>query len=392
MTRSTTATYFMQKELARRKQENHLRFLVPVTPCNGVMVKRNGQSLINFCSNDYLGLARHPLLRERAKAFMDRYGAGATASRLVCGTLPCAEAVEEKLARLKGAEAALIFNSGFQANLSLLPALADKKSLILSDRLNHRSIIEGARLCRCALAVFRHNDMAHLEEILHKSRYLDYSRIFIVTESIFSMDGDSSDVKHLVEMARNYGAILVVDEAHATGVAGARGMGLTAGTEVDCCMGTFGKALGSFGAYGTFSKEMRDYLINCCSGFIYSTALPPSVMGAVDAALDLVPEMDRERKQLMEKARDLRAELHRMGWDTGSSATHIIPIIVGSEAETLALAGRLEDAGILAMAIRPPTVEKGRSRIRLALTALHTDQHLNRLIDALDRWKRTKQK
>jgi 8-amino-7-oxononanoate synthase len=157
-------------------------------------------------------------------------------------------------------------------------------------------------------------------------------------------------------------------------------------------MGTFGKALGSFGAYGTFSKEMRDYLINCCSGFIYSTALPPSVMGAVDAALDLVPEMDRERKQLMEKAGDLRAELHRMGWDTGLSATHIIPIIVGSEAETLALAGRLEDAGILAMAIRPPTVEKGRSRIRIALTALHTDQHLNRLIDALDRWKRDKRK
>ncbi len=390
MKKNAPATRFMQEELARRRRENHFRFLLAVTPRDGVMVERNGQPLINFCSNDYLGLARHPLLRERAAKFMDRYGTGATASRLVCGTLPCTEAVEEKLARLKGTEAALIFNSGFQANLSLLPALTDRQSLIISDRLNHRSIIEGARLCRCALAVFRHNDLAHLEEILEKSRGMKYSRIFIVTESVFSMDGDVSDVKRLVEMARAYGAILVVDEAHATGVLGTRGMGLTAGVEVDCCMGTFGKAMGSFGAYGAFSKEMRDYLINCCSGFIYSTALPPAVTGAVDAALDLVPTMDREREQLMEKAGALRTELHRMGWETGQSTSHIIPIIVGDEAETLALSARLENAGILAMAIRPPSVEKGRSRIRLALTALHTDEHINRLVDALNRWKKEK--
>lgn len=379
---------FIREELERRRSGNRFRSLQVLMPGEDAEVTRDGRSLVNFCSNDYLGLTRHPLLRERAAEFMNRYGSGSGSSRLICGTLPCVETVEEKLARLKGTEAALIFNSGFQANLSLLPAMADRDSLVLSDRLNHRSIIEGTRLCRCDIAIFDHGDLDHLGFLLEERHGKGYSRIFIVTESVFSMDGDRSDLAKLAVMTHSSGAVLIVDEAHATGVLGERGMGLAVGNNVDCIVGTFGKALGSFGAYGAFSCEMKEYLVNCCSGLIYSTALPPSVLGAIDAALDLVPTMDGERNRLMEMAEVLRRELRARGWDTGASTTHIIPIIVGGEAETLELAEWLEKSGILALAIRPPTVERGRSRIRLSLSALHRYEHVNRLLDALDRWNK----
>ena len=377
---------FIEKELEERSSRNHLRSLQTVVPISGVEAAVNGRPMINFSSNDYLGLSSHSLLKQRATEFMEQYGVGSTASRLICGTYECFDEVEQKLAELKGSESALLLSSGFQANVSILPALTDRHSLILSDRLNHRSLVEGSLLSRCRVVRFRHNDLDHLRQLLNENRDKGHSRTLIVTESVFSVDGDQCDIDALVEIAGEFEALLIIDEAHATGVFGDRGMGLTCNKKVDLTIGTFGKALGSFGSYVTCSEQMRTYFINCCAGFIYTTALPPSVVGAIDAALDLIPTMENERLDLHQKAERVRSFLHELGWSTGESTTQIIPVIVGDEIQTLALSKWLKGQGILAVAIRPPTVEKGQSRIRLAISTLHTDDHIEQLINAFRKW------
>ena len=374
---------FVEKALRRREETGQRRVLRSLIPIRGSRVMADDEVLMNFCSNDYLGLSKHPLLSERAMEFLERFGAGSTASRLVCGNFACFEEVEKKLALLKGTEAALLFNSGYQANSSLLPALTDRNSLILSDELNHNSIVNGALLSRCRVRCFEHNDLNHLVRLLEENRHENPSRIVIVTETVFSVDGDRSDVDALVDIAEEFDALLVVDEAHATGVLGAHGMGLARGKRVDLAMGTFGKACGSFGAYVACSAAMRDYLINTCSGFIYSTALPPSVAGSIDAALELIPGMDRERLELQSHAQMFRNALREMGWDTGRSTTQIVPVVVGEAREALFLSDRLRKGGILASALRPPTVSPGKSSIRFGLTALHTDQDLEMVVNRL---------
>ncbi len=346
--------------------------------------------MLNFCSNDYLGLSTHPLLQKRSIEFIHKYGAGATASRLICGNYEIFDHVEEKLAALKQVEAALVLASGFQANISVIPALADQDSLILSDSLNHNSLIQGCRLARCKVIVYRHNNVSHLQQLLEENAGRGFSRVFIVTESVFSMDGDKADMGTLVGLAEEFNAFLIVDEAHATGVFGHQGMGLTCGHNVDLVIGTFGKAGGSFGAYLACSGKIRDFMINCCSGLIYSTALPPSVIGAIDAALELIPEMDHERAIVKKNAADLRAELHDMGWQTGQSSTQIIPLIIGKASDALAVSSRLEENGILITAIRPPSVPEGESRVRISLSALHTRSHIDQLVDVLKNCRNTK--
>ncbi|EFK05463.1 8-amino-7-oxononanoate synthase [delta proteobacterium NaphS2] len=388
MTQSKFA--FIDQTLAERERSGRLRALKGLSPLPGARVRVKGRVLDNFSSNDYLGLSMHPLLRERAIEYTERYGAGAAASRLICGTMDCCLALESKLADLKGTEAALIFNSGYQANVSLLPALADRRSLILSDRLNHNSLIKGAMLSRCRVIPFRHNDTDHLKKLLEENMDKGYSRLIVVTESVFSMDGDCADLGALSELAQDFGAWLMVDEAHAMGVMGKRGMGLACGKKVDLAMGTFGKAGGSFGAYAACSRKVRDYLVNCCSGFIYSTGLPPAVLGTIDAALDLIPGLDEERTLLQFRADRLRATLNAGGFNTGDSVTQIIPVILGDEGGTVSLSKKLEENGILATAIRPPTVPSGGSRIRLSLSAAHTRDQLERLTDAFFGAKDTK--
>ena len=299
---------FIENELIKREENHLLRRLKRVTPLSGVEIEIDGKRMLNFCSNDYLGLYNHPLLKKRAKEFIDRYGAGSTASRLVCGNYDCFEKVETKISDLTGKKGALIFNSGFQANITLLPALTDNNSLILSDVLNHNSIIQGCLLSRCHVKTYGHNNLDHLEQIL-KEESGKYSRVLIVTESIFSMDGDRSDIDGLINLAEKYEALLIIDEAHAVGVAGENGMGLASGRNADIVMGTFSKAAGSFGAYIASNKRIRDYLINFCNGLIYTTALPPSVVGSIDGALELIPEMEKERNRLMNDSRLLRERL-----------------------------------------------------------------------------------
>ena len=378
---------FIDDKLGNRLSQNLYRRLKTVRPLSGVEMEVDGRRMLNFCSNDYLGLSRHPLLEERAIEYLQKYGSGSTASRLVCGNYDCFEMVEKRIAELTESERALILNSGFQANVSLLPALADRDTLILSDRLNHNSIIQGSLLSRCRIKRFRHNDMNHLEELLRENRDSGVSRILVVTESVFSMDGDLSDIDTLVRLNEKYDSLLIVDEAHGTGVLGKKGMGLTCGKNVDMVMGTMGKACGSFGAYIACSANMREYLINFCYGLIYSTALPPSVIGSMDAALELIPTMDKERRDLFRKAAFFRSSLNELGYDTGKSTTQIIPVIIGDERNALGLSKWLEDNDVLTMTFRYPTVAPGESRIRLSLSALHTQEHLERVVDLFKRWR-----
>ncbi len=343
--------------------------------------------LLNVSSNDYLGLAQHPLLKERAAAWAASYGAGAGASRLVTGTTALHEAVEARVAALKGTEAALLFASGWQANASVLAALLrlpGPPPLVFADALNHASLHHGCRAAGRSQIVFRHNDMDHLADLL-RDHTGTHARRFIVTESVFSMDGDVADLPALRALADRHGAFLYLDEAHATGVLGPRGMGLsgTVPGGVDLAMGTFSKAMGGFGAYVAGSRALCEWLVNRASGFIHTTALPPAVLGAMDAALELVPGMNAERARLVAIAARVRGALAACGIDHGPSTTQIVPAIVGQEWVALALADRLRQAGVLAVAIRPPTVPQGTSRLRLALSAVHTDAEIGQLIDAL---------
>lgn len=378
---------FYQSPLAARRTTGQLRSLCDIEPLSGAVIKLDGQSLINFCSNDYLGLAGHRELKDRAVSYIEKFGVGSTASRLVCGNFTFLAPLEKKLAALKGQESALLFNSGFQANVSVIAALANRNSLILADRLCHSSIMQGAILSRAKIIRFKHNDLTHLRRLISEATPHKGSTI-IITESVFSMDGDRSNIPEMAEVANQYNALLYVDEAHATGVLGEKGMGIACNGEADVVMGTFGKGCGSFGAYIACPEDIKQYLVNFSTGFVYSTALPPPIIGAIAAALDLVPELREKRQYLQDLAEYLRAGIHKNGGDTGKSSTQIVPIYVGSEEKAMELADWLKKQGILAIAIRPPTVEKGTSRIRIALSAQHTYKQVDKLINAFATWPR----
>lgn len=377
----------LQQGLATLDRGHLRRHLRPFQYQQGQMHDGAGRALIDAASNDYLGLSQHPLVKARAAAWAERHGAGAGASRLITGTRDITVEVEDKLAAFKQCEAALLFSSGFQANATVIPALAEvgaAETELFSDELNHASIVHGCRAARGQARIFRHNDLTHLEELLRRS---SAARKLIITESVFSMDGDRADLPALVQLAESHGAALYVDEAHASGVLGPQGRGLAAAAEchggVDVVMGTLGKAFGAFGAYIAGSRSLIDYLVNRCRGLIYSTALPPPVLGAIDAALDLVPGMDADRARLEQSSEHLRDVLARLGYDTLGSTTQIIPVVIGSEDQALAAARRLESAGLLTVAIRPPTVPRGTSRLRLTLSSSLDEVDTQRLLDAV---------
>jgi len=377
---------FFQHALLERDREHLLRKAIPTAVREGGSVLRDGACLLDFSSNDYLGLSRHPLLRERAAACAREYGVGARASRLVTGTTDLHMQVEQKLAAFKGTEAALLFASGWQANASVLPAIlkglqdeAGHPPLVFTDRLNHASLHHGMAASGLRQIRFRHNDFAHLQSLLTARAGVQGARV-IVTESVFSMDGDRADLVALKTIAAQHDAFLYVDEAHATGVLGPGGRGLSVEAGgVDLAMGTFSKGFGSMGAYIAGSRALCDYLMNMSSGFVFSTALPPPVLGAIDAALDLIPGMDAERAHLHAMAERVRACVADHGLACGESSTQIVPIMTGSNARTLAASQHLRAQGVLAAAIRPPTVPQGQGRLRLALSASHDEAAISRL-------------
>jgi 8-amino-7-oxononanoate synthase len=375
-----------ESRLAELAEAGRLRRLRPYRREGAQVVRADGTRLIDFSGNDYLGLSRHPALIARARVWTERYGAGASASRLVTGTLDAYLAVEERLAAFKGTEAALVFNAGFQANATILPALAELfgETIVYADRLNHASLHHGITAGGLRQQRFRHNDLDHLRTLLARDRDRPGRRL-IVTESVFSMDGDRAPLGELIALAEEFGAFLYVDEAHATGILGPQGRGLTAEHpgRVDVVMGTLGKALGGFGAYVAGSRALVDFLINRCAGFIYSTALPPSVFGALDAALDLIPAMEAERARARDHAEAFRKAAQATGFSTAASDTQIVPLLIGGNDATLAAQARLEEHGLLAIAIRPPTVPEGEARLRLSFSAAHSDADIRRLIDSL---------
>ncbi len=381
---------FIHKEIEQRIQDHRLRTLHSITPSlNDVEVVINGQILTNFCSNDYLGLSVHPEVIERSKQYLERYGAGSTSSRLISGTYDIHEALEAKLAATFGVESALIFNSGFQANVGILSAMADRNSAIFIDKKCHNSLYQGVILSRAEINRYNHNDFDHLKSLLEKIKKRDYNRIFIISETVFSMDGDRSSIHKLIELSNIYNAILYSDDAHALGVLGDKGLGLNFGhSGIDLSIGTFGKSFGGFGAFVGCSQEIRSYLINKASGFIYTTALPPAVIGGLNAALDLIPTMNDERTHLFNLISIMNSELNAIGFQLGESNTQIIPLIIGDEKKTIDLSNFMRKNNMWVSAVRPPTVEKGASRLRITLTARHTENHVHQFIEVLKKWKK----
>lgn len=375
----------ISEKIERRRFDNQLRRLRTIDGMDGIEATIEGKRLVNFCSNNYLGLANHPGLVRRSVAFTEDYGTGAAASRLVTGHFDYHAKVEDKLAKALGQESALLFNSGYQANLSILPALADRNAVIYADRACHHSLLQGAKLSGAKLQRYRHNDLIHLEELLKNGD--EKARKIIVTETLFSMDGDYSDIDGLIRLSKHCDAWLYIDDAHAFGIDGARGFGCGESRKgIDFLVGGFGKAAGAFGGYVGCSSTMKEYLIQFAPGLIYSTAMPASVVGAIDAALDIIPTMAKERENLKQHAAFLRHQLKTEGFDTGLSASHIIPLILYNEQDALALAAQLEEEGILALAIRPPTVPRGSSRLRISLSALHTPEQIEHLIAAIKKY------
>ena len=376
--------------LSEAEAKGRRRRMRPMTREPGGRVRlADGRQLIDFSSNDYMGLALHPEVTARAADYAVRLGAGAPASRLVSGALPEHMAVEARLAAFKGTAAALLFASGWQANASVLPALiglAPGPVKVFADRLNHASLHAGLTQAGARQIRFRHNDLDHLERLLADPANAGRTRL-IVTESVFSMDGDRADLAAMVALADRYDALLYVDEAHATGVLGPQGRGLCAALPTDApvvVMGTLGKALGGFGAYVAGPQVLIDTLVQHCGGFIYTTAPPPAVLGALDAALDLIPGMEAERAALAERAERVRRAAAGRDLPTFGSSTQIVPIGLGEEAPALAAMAAFEAQGLLAVAIRPPTVPEGASRLRLSLSAGHDDEAVGRLIAAIE--------
>lgn len=381
---------FVTEALEKRKTEHRFRSLSDIeASLSSVLIEFEGKEYVNFSSNDYLGLSSHPELIKRSNEYASKYGVGSGASRLVTGNFSIHSDLETKLAETLNSKAAILFNSGFQANTSILPAVADRNSLILADKKIHNSLTQGSLLSRATFKRFEHNNYEELEGLLDEVQKESYNRIWVVSETVFSMDGDRNDIDRLIELSGKYGALLYSDDAHALGILGEKGLGLNFGKRgIDISLGTFGKAFGSFGAFALCTKEMKDYLINFAGGFIYSTALPPNVLGAIDAGLDLIPTMHHERAELMKNVHYLRSSIYELEFETASSDSQIIPVIIGSEKETIELSNQLKEKGLWVSAIRPPTVEKNASRLRITLSAKHTKEQIDQLLAVLSEWKK----
>jgi 8-amino-7-oxononanoate synthase len=353
---------------------------LPVSP------HKNGAKFLDFSTNDYLCLSKNEDVIHAARQAAASFGVGSTGSRLLSGNQELFEAFEAKIAASKGTEAALIFNSGYQANLSGLAALLDSKILgarpiVFFDKLNHGSLYQAIALSQAELVRFSHNNVVHLSQLLEK--YRDSLRPkFIVTESIFGMDGDVAPLNEIEELAMNHNAFIYLDEAHATGVIGKNGYGLSdqfRSNDSKIIIGTFSKGLGGSGAYIACSTVVRDYLINKASGFVYSTANSPMAIASACKAWDLIDQTENLRVKLFSLADLLRERLREINLSYGKSSTHIVPIMMPSEPRTLEVRDILLDRGIIVSAIRPPTVPINQSRLRVALNASHTEDDVNRL-------------
>lgn len=378
-----------EDELDELKQQALLRRLREVESQQGTVMTYGGRKLINFASNDYLGLAGEPFLREAAKQAIDEYGVGATASRLVCGTLPPHMALEKRLAEFKQTEAALTFSSGYATALGALGALAGKGDVILLDRLAHASLADGARLSGATLRAFPHNQVDKLENHLQWAREAHPgARVVVVAESVYSLDGDRAPLADIVEVKDRHGALLLVDEAHATGVVGPNGRGLAhrlgIADRVEIQMGTLSKAVGVSGGYICGKKALIDWLINRARSFVFSTAPPPALAAAATAAINFIDSAAGEtrRRQLWDNLKVLAAGLPP-GLTPDRLQSAIVPVMIGDENAALAASRMFYDAGFFIPAVRYPTVARGTARLRLTLSAAHYAEEIQAVTHAL---------
>jgi glycine C-acetyltransferase/8-amino-7-oxononanoate synthase len=373
----------IEQRLEELEQLGLARRLRLVSGPQGPTVLIDGKPALLLCSNNYLGLADHPRVREAAADAAMRWGVGAGASRLVSGTMTIHRRLEERLADFEGSEACLLFGSGYLANIGVIGALAGRGDTVFSDELNHASIVDGCRLSRAEVVVYRHRDAEHLDwSVRRHGRRDGTARRLIVTDSVFSMDGDIAPLEAIAELADMHDARVLVDEAHATGNLGPDGRGAVAAAglegRIDVLVGTLGKALGSYGAYVCASAEMIRYLINTARPLIYSTApSPPAVAGAL-AALTLLRERPHRVQRLRSNARVLRRALAGEGFPVADLDMHIVPLIVGDEHVAMSLCQEALERGVFAQGIRPPTVPAGSSRLRLTAMASHTASELEK--------------
>ncbi|ALA60171.1 8-amino-7-oxononanoate synthase [Nitrospira moscoviensis] len=367
------------------------RRLTGLSSATGPTVQFSGRRVILLSSNDYLGLATHPEVVQASVEATQRYGAGAGASRLVSGTLPPHQELESTIAAFKQTDAALAFSSGYLANLGVIGCLIGRGGLILADRLCHASLIDGCRLSGATFRVYRHADSAHVEALLRRRQ--PGRPTLIVTDGLFSMDGDLAPLPELAALARRYDATLYVDDAHGTGVMGETGRGTIEHFAMESAipfhMGTLGKALGSSGAYVAGPQDLIDYLINTSRPFIFTTAPPPGAMAAAAAALGVMQHEPDRRARLWANQRRFSEGLRRLGFRLTASVSPILPLLVGTAAQAIAFAEQLLAHGVMAPAIRPPTVPDGTSRIRVTVTSEHTADQLDEALVAFERAGRT---
>ncbi len=369
------------RRLSDLEATNSLRTLHRIDSPQGPWVVREGRRRLLLASNDYLGLANHPKVREAAIRAIHKFGVGAAASRLISGSMPPHHLLEERVAAFKGTEAALLFNSGYSANLAILPCLAGRGDRIFLDRLCHASLIDGARQSGATVRVFRHRDTAQLEPLLRRGR----GGALVVTDGVFSMDGDLAPLSELARITSGAGVLLVVDDAHGNGVIGKLGRGaaelLGVEASIPVQIGTFGKAFGTFGAFVAGKRDLIRYLINRARPFLFTTALPPAIAAATLTALDLIESSPELRERLAENQGLLRRGLQQIGFEIPNGDTPIIPLHAGTNLRALQLSDALLRKDILAPAIRPPAVPEGTARLRLTVSAAHSSADLNWAID-----------
>jgi 8-amino-7-oxononanoate synthase len=379
----------MDDELEERRRRGLYRVRRRLQSGPGARVRLGDRELINFSSNDYLALAGDPRLAGAAARAARKYGCGAGASPLVSGHSPPLRALERALARWEGTEAALVFSSGYAANLAAVSSLAGQPDAIFSDERNHASLIDGCRLSRASVHVYRHNDMAHLAELLRTlGRHV--RRRMIVSDTVFSMDGDLAPLAELLELAERFDGLLLIDEAHATGVLGEHGRGVTDLLPIGSWswdrlvkVGTLSKGLGTQGGFVCGSRRSIDWLINSARPYIFSTALAPPLAAAARRAVSVVQSEPQRRHHILALAEQLRHELHELGCPIGDSRCQIVPVIVGTPRAAVALSRCLEEQGLLVPAIRPPSVPEGTARLRISLSAGHTEEDVRQLVVAL---------
>lgn len=376
---NNTFQEFLKEELGTLKDNDLLRALQPIESAQDSHVIINKKEYLNLCSNNYLGLANHPYLKEAALDAVRQFGCSGGASRLICGDNTLLHKLEDLLTAFKGTENSIVFNNGYMANVGTIASIVDRSDIIFSDRLNHASIVDGCLLSGARLIRYPHKDVAVLESLLKKHSD-GYKKRLIVTDSVFSMDGDIAPLECIIDVASRFNTIVMVDEAHATGVFGQNGGGIVEELglkdRIDIQMGTLSKAIGSLGGFVAGSKELIEYLVNKARPFIYTTALAPSVIASSMAGIELVTRSKDLRKKLLDNIEFFRNELKEAGFNTLDSCTQIIPVLTKENSVTMKFSKRLFDEGILVQGIRPPTVPVGLSRLRISIMATHRIEDL----------------